>query len=117
MGKTAIRTGLAPAVRFAEVEIDGQTYKLAFSIRAVAAVEQELGINLLYCIGKRELTTEQLYGQFYASLKLAHPEMTADMADYLISKGFNVAVKGLSEAYELSFNQPNPQKADVAAEG
>jgi len=72
-------TALDPVIEFATLEIDGETYHLAYDFNAIAEAEKLAEANLLHGMAAlmfNSTTAVQLRGLFYAGLRKAHPKMT-----------------------------------------
>lgn len=120
-GRRASVAGTAadPLVRFATVELGGETYKLAFDFNAIATAETVAGVNLLQAIDLSGMTANQYRGMFYAALMKAHPEMTLAGAGQLITlPNIKRITDGILQAWRLAM--PSPEEHEhppVAADG
>lgn len=85
--KTVGGTASDPLVDFRKLEIDGETYNLAYDFNAIADAEKIAECNLLHGISAilfNSMTGAQLRGLFYAALQKAHPKMNIVHAGALI---------------------------------
>lgn len=85
--QTVAGTSADPLVQFEKLEIDGQTYHLAYDFNAIAEAEKLVGCNLLEGIAAilmHGMTAEQFRGLFYAALRKARPKMTLEQAGSLV---------------------------------
>jgi len=77
--RSVARTPADPIIEFTPLEIDGQTYELAWDFGAIAEAEKVTGCNLLQGVAgllTNGATAGQLLGLFYAALKVAQPDIT-----------------------------------------
>ena len=80
-------TASDPVVEFAKVEIDGETYRLAYDFNAIAEAEKLADANLLHGIAGllgKGANAAQIRGLLYAALRKAHPKLTLAQAGALI---------------------------------
>jgi hypothetical protein len=75
--------GSDPLLPKVELIAGGQTYHLAYDFNAVVVAEEATGINLLASV-VGEITARSLRGLLYASLLMAHPEITIEEVGKLI---------------------------------
>jgi hypothetical protein len=110
---TVAQTAIDPTIRFARVEAEGKTYKLAFSFNAIALAEVHCGVNLLEGIENLlSLSAAQFRGLLYAALSTAHPKLTLQDAGNLINfQTLGLWKDGLAEAYVLSM----PEREEVTS--
>ena len=98
-------TALDPNIRFADLIVDDQTYKLAYSFKSMRIAEPMTGINMLQGLLSlySGISATQLGALFFASLIIAQPDITLDQAFDLIRPDtlLDVLAK-ITEAYELS---------------
>lgn len=101
---TVASTANDPTLRFAKIEINGNTYKLAFSFNAIALAEAHSGANLLEGLENlTSLSAAQFRGLLYAALSVAHPKMTlAEVGNLVDFETMGRLKDGLAEAYMLS---------------
>jgi hypothetical protein len=111
-----------PTISFAALDLEGKTYKLAYSFNALAAAEAAAKCNLLAGLENlRDLSAVQLRGLLYAALSVAHPRMTVEDAGLMIHPFTTPArpetitpiTRALAEAYGLSM--PEDKKPDPPA--
>lgn len=76
--KTVAGTAADPTINFTEVEIDGNTYHLAFDFNSIATAEAATGLNLLQTFAIGRLSASELRAVFYACAMKAHPELTLE---------------------------------------
>ncbi len=108
--KTAPLTAApSEAGKTASVEIDGTTYKLAYSFNAIASVEPSSGCNLLAgMMNMAELSGLQLRGLLCAAIIAADPtsKMTVEKAGTLIKYETIYSItEALAESMLLSMKQ------------
>jgi hypothetical protein len=60
----------------APIELDGQTYNLAFDFHAICEAERVAGVNLLHAIEFDGLNAQQFRGLLYAALLKFQPSTT-----------------------------------------
>ena len=103
-------TAADPLIQFAELELDGQDYRLAYSFNSIAEAEKVAGCNLLSGLWDlSNLTALQLRGLFYGALRIAHPDMTIATAGDLIRIDTTAAIlEALGRAYGLSMPPKKP---------
>jgi hypothetical protein len=110
--KTVAGTAADPTVRFAKLEMEGETYSLAYDFNAIATAEKLTGVNLLGGLTRwlQDLDAREYRGIFYAALLKAHPAMTVEEAGALIRLDTMPAINdAIVAAYRLSI----PQKKDA----
>lgn len=106
--------------QYAALEIDGQSYKLAYDFNAIAEAEEAAGCNLLHGISAtllNTMTAAQLRGLLYASLRRAQPNMTIAGAGSMIRLDtMPTIIEKISEAFALSMprKKENPTEAGGA---
>ena len=76
-------TGVAadPVVKYAEVVIDGVTYRLSYDFNAIAEAEKVADCNLLQGLAAcllNGMTAKQLRGLLFAAMIKAHPSLRRD---------------------------------------
>jgi hypothetical protein len=118
MKKSVANTAADPTIQFAELEIDGVKYKLAYSFNAIAEAEAVAGCNLLE--GLRHMAVDvsaaQLRGMLYAAMTVAQPKVTLEQAGKLIRLDTLPAITlALGEAYYLSFPEQKKIEWEQAA--
>ena len=117
--RTVAGTGADPVIQFANLELDGATYPLAYSFDAIAEAENIAGCNLLTGLENlQNLTALQLRGLLYAAMIVADPEITLKRAASLIRLDTITKVtNAMAEAYRLSMpdNKQVPREADPPA--
>src|SRR5690348_2221550 len=103
-------TALDPTIQFAEIELDGGKYRLAFSYESIVKAEAQAGVNLMKALYLGDLTATQFSATFWAALSVAHPNMTLQDATKLMSlKNIAAIRKGLTLAWGYSAGV-NPQE-------
>ena len=106
MGKqrSVAGTPADPTLHFAKLELDDETYLLAYSFNAIATAENVAGCNLLGGLENlTDLTARQLRGLLYAAMAVANPKVTIEQAGELIRLDTITPVTtALAEAYRLS---------------
>jgi len=104
--RTVADTVLDPTVKYATLEIDGTSFKLAYDFNAIAEAEKVAGCNLLLGLAKILISgadASQIRGLLYAALRKAQPKMTIDDAGTLIRIDNLVDIQNaILEAYRLS---------------
>ena len=103
-----------PTIKFADLTIDDQHFKLGYSFNSIALAEAETGTNLLSGLQSlTDLNAIQLRGLLYAALMIAHPDMTPDDAGALIRLDTLAdCTMALASAYQLSL----PEKKSVVVD-
>jgi len=118
--RSVVGTAADPTLQFADLEIDGVKYKLAYSFQAIAEAEGLAGCNLLDGLKNlMDLSARQLRGLFFAALSIAHPKITIEGATGLIKIDNIVPItRALAEAYNLSIpdKKTDPPEADPPAD-
>jgi len=114
--RTVAGTAADPLIQFSTLEINGETYKLAYSFNAIAIAESVSGANLLEGLRNlTNLTASQLRGLFYAALSVADPKITIEQAGALIAVDATHSITdAIVEAYILSMpkkKEPDPPPA------
>lgn len=113
-------TAADPTVPFAELEIDGKAYRLAYSFNAIAEAEHVAACNLLVGLERlSDLTALQLRGLLYAALGVANPKITIEQAGALVRLDTILPITlALAQAYRLSMpDKPvDPPEASAPAE-
>ena len=109
-------TAADPLIQFSTLEINGETYRLAYSFNAIALAESVAGCNLLEGLRNlSNLSASQLRGLFYAALSVANPKITLEEAGALIAVDGTVQITdAVVEAYILSMpkkKEPDPPAA------
>lgn len=100
---TVAGTAADPLVKYHAIELDGETYKLAFDFNSIATAETLCGANLLQALDLKGLTANQYRGIFYASLMKAHPRMTLEGAGKLVTlPNLDPITEGLFAAWRLA---------------
>lgn len=85
-------------MRFTELQIDGETYKLVWDFNALCEAEGMTGCSLLSLS-----TSTQMRGAFYASLRTYHSQVDLAGAGRLIGiAGVARVMEALGAAFELS---------------
>jgi hypothetical protein len=116
-------TAADPTIRFATLELEGQTYKLAYSFNAVAEAELVAKCNLLSGLENlHELSAIQLRGLLYAALSVAQPEITLSQAGEMIhpfttparAETITPISRALAEAYGLSMPEKKEDPPEAA---
>jgi hypothetical protein len=104
-----------PTIQFADLTINGQSFRLCYSFNAIAIAESAAGCNLLRGLESlTDLSATQLRGLLYAALLVAQPEMTVEDAGRLIRLDtINPITAALAEAYSLSL--PEQKKSNDEA--
>lgn len=117
--KNVSGTAADPVVQFSKLEIDGETYRLAYSFNAIAIAENLAGCNLLSGLENlTDLTALQLRGLLYAALIVADPTATIGLAASLVRLDtIGIVTGALAEAYVLSMpaKKQDPLQADAPA--
>ena len=108
MKKTAIRS-TNPTVKYVPLEIEGETYQLAYDFNAIAVAEAECDVNLLYAIQFHNLNARQFRGLLYAALLKSKPDITIAKVSSLITAG---NLDRISEALVQAWAASMPKKAD-----
>jgi hypothetical protein len=112
-------SALDPTIQFARLEIDGLSYKLAWSFNAIAEAESVAGCNLLSGLENLSaLSALQFRGLFYAALSVAQPAMSIEKAGRLVrldTKG--PIANALAEAYQLSMPDKEQDPPEAEAPG
>jgi hypothetical protein len=114
-------TAADPTIQFAKLELDGETYKLAYSFNAIALAESVSGCNLLEGLRNlSNLSAGQLRGLFYAALSVADPKITIEQAGALIAVDATHSITdAIVEAYILSMpkkKEQDPPEAEPPAQ-
>lgn len=114
--KSVSGTALEPVYNFHNLELNGKTYKLAFSYNAIAKAERVAGVNLMKALHLQDLDTNQFMATFFAALSVAHPKITLDQAGELISlDNFPAIREALLHAWAKSMRENPLQPAAVPA--
>lgn len=117
------RSSVADAVTpSAEVEIDGQAFRLVYDFNAIADAESAAGCNLLHGLSATMLNTmnaAQLRGLFWAALRRHHPGITVQRAGELIRLDtMPQIIEGIGQAFVLAMpKKENPTPAAGGAAG
>ena len=124
------KTPADPIVEYVPLEIDGETYRLAYDFNAIAEAENLINVaipdpryqvNLLQGIARVLLgapTANQLLGLLYAALRMAHPKMTmAQVAALIRIDTTEDVVNGLVRAYNASCPEEKKILADPTGGG
>lgn len=100
-----------PVMQFADLTVDGETYKLVYDYNAIAEAEAVTRTNLLTGLENlTELTAAQLRGLLYAALAVAHPDITVRNAGKMIRLDtLPTITKALATAYNLSMPEPKSE--------
>ena len=118
--RSVVGTAADPTLQFADLEIEGVKYKLAYSFQAIAEAEHLAGCNLLSGLENlADLSARQLRGLFFAALSIAHPKVTIAEATQLIRVESILPITlALAQAYNLSIpdKKTDPPEADPAAD-
>lgn len=118
--RSVVGTPADPTLQFADLEIDGKIYKLAYSFQAIAEAEHLADCNLLDGLfSLQELTARQLRGLFHAALSMAQPKMTIEESTALIRLDTMLLIRlAIAKAYNLSIpdKKPGPPEADPPAD-
>lgn len=116
--KTVAGTAADPTIRFATVELDGETYKFAFDFNAIAEAEAATGLNLIHGINaffRSDWNASQLRALLFASLHLGHPTLTLEDAGRLLRlDSINAITNGIIEAWRLSAPEKKEETAALA---
>ena len=114
--KSVAGTGADPTITFVPLIIDGQKYSMCFSFNAFAEAESTTGCNLLKGIESFEnLTATQLRGLCYASLTVAHPDITLEEAGKLIRfDTIGLVAMAIGKAYMASIPEKKTETPEVA---
>lgn len=125
--KSVAGTPADPLVEFAPLEIDGQTYHLAYDFNAIAEAEKIADCNLLQGIAAvllNGMTAAQLRGLLYAALLKAQPKTTLSQAGALVRIDTMPDIReALLRAYNASLPEAKkmisdpPEGAAAAPEG
>jgi hypothetical protein len=118
------RPVVSPMLKFVELEIGGQTYRLAWTFAAIKAAERVTGLKLLIENfprrenGELELSASQLSGLFYAALLPAQPKITEAEADALLDQiSVSEVLDALIAARRDSAPDPTPAAGALKAGG
>lgn len=127
MAKKVAGTKDDPTIRFASVTIDETEYKLAYSFAALAKAEKVTGCNLLSGMVSASNILDTgfpgasvVLGLFWASLSVAHPDMTMNDAAVLIRPDTVAEIwQAVQEAQSLSSKDYDPEakKKEMIQEG
>jgi hypothetical protein len=116
--KSVAGTGADPVIRFAKLELDGETYRLAYSFNAIATAEHVAECNLLSGLESlNDMSALQLRGLLYAAMSVADPKVTIHQAGALIRLDTLVPItNAIAEAYRLSMpeKKQDPPQAPPA---
>lgn len=109
------KTPADPVVEYVPLEIDGETYRLAWDFNAIAEAEQIINagipdpryqVNLLQGVARVLIsapTASQLRGLLYAAMRMAQPKITIEKAGALVRIDTTQdIVNGLARAYNAS---------------
>lgn len=118
--RTVAGTANDPTIQFANLEMDGETYPLAYSFNAIAEAERLAGCNLLAGLENlMDLTALQLRGLLYAAMSVANPKVTIAQAGALIRiDTIPTITNAMADAYRLSMpgKKVDPTAAGAQAE-
>lgn len=107
-------TGADPTVEFAELEVGGTKYKLAYDFNAIAEAEALTQCNLLQGVAAvvrgTALTAVQLRGLLYAALHKAQPLLSLAAAGKLVRID---TVAEIREAIQEAYLKSLPGKGKV----
>ncbi|HSH40544.1 MAG TPA: GTA-gp10 family protein [Arenicellales bacterium] len=107
-----------PASPDRTIEVNGTTYTLRFSIRAMAALQDHYGLPSLDAVGKKlqdteNLSIEDMVAIMWAGLRTHHRDLTMDDAlDMLDELGVNGMQQTLGEAMAGAMPDDDGQEAD-----
>lgn len=107
-----------PTLKYSTLEVDGETYSLAFSFNSIAVAEREAGSNLLLGLRSLEsLNAAQLRGLLFAAMSPAQPDITLDQAGALVRLDTLPAIElALAQAYLHSMPERKQQDPTVPVE-
>lgn len=108
--KSVAGTPAEPTVQFTDLEIDGETYQLAWDFGAIARAEKMADCNLLQGIAAvfgSGMNASQLRGLFYAALQRAQPKITLAEVDALIRID---TMPDIKDGLLLAWNASLPEK-------
>jgi hypothetical protein len=121
MHRRVAGTEADPTVEFAELEVDGKTYHLAYDFGAIAEAEKALGCNLLagmagVMVQDGYYSASQVLGLLYAALRKAQPKMTIQEAGRLCRiETIPEIVSAIREAYNKSLPEAKKPEHPIEA--
>ena len=111
-----------PTVRYVDLTIGDQTFKLIFDFNAIATAEQVAKVNLLQAIEFKGMNAQQYRGLLYAALLKRHPSITLpEVGDLITLERMPSITDALLEAWKRSMareDEPeNPPQPALEAAG
>lgn len=114
--KTVAGTAADPLVEFVTLEIDGESYKLAYDFNAIAEAEKIAECNLLQGIAGvllNNMTAKQLRGLLYAAMGKAQPKTTLAKAGALCRID---TMPDIRDALLKAYNASLPEEKKILAD-
>ena len=116
--KVAGNPALDATLPYVVLELDGESYRLAFDYAALSVAERKLAdigvqVNMLDALDLRSIGAERLPIVLYASLVKAQPDMTFEDVKHLVTmRTYALIFEKVVEAFVASMKEtPKDQKA------
>ena len=111
-----------PTVRYVDLTIGEETFKLIFDFNSIATAEQVAKVNLLQAIEFKGMNAQQYRGLLYAALLKRHPGITLpEVGDLITLERMPAITDALLEAWKRSMareGEPeNPPRPALEAAG
>lgn len=109
---------LNPTVRFVDLTIKGETYKLALDFNAIAEAEPACGVNLFQALDWGNANAAQWRGILWAAMLKAQPTTTLRQAGVLVNTllfekdGLTKLRDALAATFAASNPDPDPQQPE-----
>lgn len=113
--RVAGNPSLDATLPYVALELNGESYRLAFDYAALSLAERKLAdigmqVNMLNALDLRSIGAERLPIVFYAALVKAHPEMTYEDAKALVSmRTYSAIFEKVVEAFIDSMKEEKGQ--------
>lgn len=119
MSKKSIKVsgipGTDPTIARVDIVLDGETYFLAFTFKALAIAQKHLRLigyecNLLQALDLRNIDAEKFIPLLYAAMITNQPSIELDkVADLVTIDNFGIIFNKLVEAYGASIAKPSAE--------